>query len=76
MKPFGSGSISVGGETFDVTASKDHPGQHHLTWRSGPNPGYGFTSRRSDGQFATEAQLVRQIRDFLAHINPATGYLD
>jgi hypothetical protein len=38
-------------------------------------PGYGFTCRRSDGQFATEAQLVEH-RDFLANINPATGYLD
>ncbi|RYU09859.1 hypothetical protein ETU37_18630 [Nocardioides iriomotensis] len=76
MQPFVSGRISVDGEDFDVTASEDHPGQHHLTWASGPNPGYGFTCRRSDGQFSTEAQLVEQIRDFLASINSTTGYLD
>ena len=75
MQPFVSGRLFVNGETFDVTASKDHPGQHHLTWASGPKPGYGFTCRRSDWQFSTEAQLVEQIRDFLANINPATGYL-
>lgn len=76
MQSFTSGRLSVDGETFDVTASKDHPGQHHLRWQSGPNPGYGFTCRRSDGQYASEAELVEQIRDFLANMNPATGYLD
>lgn len=76
MQPFRSGRITVDGEIFDVTASDDAPGQYHLNWRSGPNPGYGFTCRRSDGDFSTEPQLVEQIRDFLTHINPATGYLD
>ena len=76
MEPFGSGRLVVEGETFDVTASKEYPGQHDLTWRSGPNPGYGFACRRSDERCASEAELVESIRDFLANVNPVTGYLD
>jgi hypothetical protein len=46
-----------------------------MTWSSGPNPGYGFTVRRSDGQLSSEAELVKHVRDFLANIDPATGCL-
>ena len=74
-EPFAAGRITVDGEAFDVVPSDDARG-HHLEWVSGPNPGYGFTCQRSDGKPGTEPQLRAQIRDFLAHIDPATGYLD
>jgi hypothetical protein len=76
VEEFRSGRLDVDGETFDVTASDEHPGLHHLGWLTGRNPGYGFSCRRSDGHWSTEAQLVAQIRDLLANINPASGYLD
>jgi hypothetical protein len=44
-------------------------------WVTGPNPGYGFSARRSSGVF-TDDELSAQARDFLATINPDTGYLD
>ena len=74
-QPFSAGRISVDGEVFDVVPSDDARG-HHLAWASGPNPGYGFTCQRSDGVLSTEVELREQIRDFLTHINPETGYLD
>ena len=76
VQPPESRSISVDRQTFDVYVLAEEPEQYHLIWRSGPNPGYGFSCRRSDGEALTEPQLIAQIRDFLEHINPASGYLD
>ena len=67
--------LVVDGEVFDVRRS-GRRGQVDLTWVSGPNPGYGFSSARSDGSWPDVAQLEESIRDFLAGIDPATGHLD
>jgi hypothetical protein len=67
--------LEVEGEVFEVTARLDLPGQVDLAWVTGPNPGYGFSARRSSGVF-TDDELSAQARDFLASINPDTGYLD
>jgi hypothetical protein len=69
------GRIDVDGETFDVRAEADVPGQYHFTWLSGKNPGYGFTCLRSDGQALTRDELIDQIRNFLAQIDPDTGHI-
>lgn len=72
MASRGSFRTVVDGETFEVSTGE---GTHSLTWVSGPNPGYGFTTVRSDGAELTPEQLEAAIRDFLSNIDPATGYL-
>jgi hypothetical protein len=67
--------LEVDGEVFEVTTRLDLPGQVDLSWITGPNGGYGFSSRRSSGVHS-DAELRNQIRGFLANINPETGYLD
>lgn len=68
--------VEVDGEVFDVAAERDRPGQHHLTWVSGRNPGYGFSVGTSDGRALSSADLEAAIRDFLAQVDPETGYLE
>jgi hypothetical protein len=69
--------LTVDGDLFDVRYDVDQPGAYHYTWLSGPNEGYGFTSRRSDEGRATSVdQHVQAIRRFLAQIDPETGYID
>jgi hypothetical protein len=68
--------LAVDGELFDVVADRAVPGQYHLTWATGPHPGYGFTMRTSDGQPLVEHQLLRPIREFLAQVDPQTGYVE
>jgi hypothetical protein len=41
--------LEVDGEVFEVTTRVDLPGQVDLAWITGPNAGYGFSSRRSSG---------------------------
>jgi ABC-type phosphate/phosphonate transport system substrate-binding protein len=67
--------LEIDGEVFEVTTRPELPGQVDVAWLSGPNPDYGFSSRRSSGRH-TDAELRDQIRDFLADINPETGYLE
>ena len=67
--------LQVGDDVFDVTTEVDVPGQVHLAWLTGPNPGYGFSSRRSQGTHGDD-ELEAMARDFLANINPETGYLN
>jgi hypothetical protein len=70
-----STQLAVDGELFDVAADPAVPGQYHVTWASGPNRGYGFTLRTSDAEPLAEHQMVRPIRDFLAQVDPGTGYV-
>lgn len=67
------GVFTVDGESFRVRQSSD--GAFHYDWITGPNKDYGFSL--GDGpqlEFSTK-QHEDQIRDFLAGIDPATGYL-
>lgn len=67
------GDVTVDGETFAVRRS-DPDGAIHYFWVSGPNDGYGFsTSGRS--MPLTHEYHEAAIRDFLAGVDPATGYL-
>jgi hypothetical protein len=63
----------VDGETFAVRTSPDD-GAIHYDWVSGPNDGYGFSTSGGIEPLSRERHLDR-IRDFLAGIDPATGYL-
>ena len=66
----------VDGEQFEVEASPDRAGQYHFAWLSGPNKGYGFGTATSDGRSLSVGQLEASIRDFLAQVDPATGYVE
>ena len=76
------GTFSVDGETFAVRRSDDD-GSTHYDWVAGPNDGYGFSTFDGTAPLSTfggTAPLSRErhldsIRDFLAGIDPATGYL-
>ena len=65
--------LTVDGETFAVR--RDGVGDR-FDWLSGPNPGYGFSSSRSDGAATDHADLEAAIRAFLALVDPATGYIE
>ena len=67
--------LEIDGEVFEVTTRLELPGQVDVAWLSGPDPDYGFSSRRSSGLHADD-ELRDAIRDFLDNINPDTGHLD
>ena len=66
------GNVTVDGETFTVRRSDD--GATHHDWISGPNDGYGFSTFGGTEPIG-HARDIADIRDFLAAIDPATGYL-
>ena len=68
--------VTVDGEDFEVRASPGRPGAYHYEWISGPNPGYGFSSARSDAQPSTMEEHEGAIRNFLAQVDPETGYIE
>lgn len=80
--------IVVDGELWQVTVQSC--GRCHYAWVSGPNPGYGFSSSPIRTAWRkgvtpttpppaipnrTIAHLRRSIRNFLAEVDPDTGYL-
>lgn len=65
----------VDGELWVVQQRLNEPGTYEFKWVSGPNKGYGFTSATSDGAALTTAEVDESIREFLAGIDPLTGYL-
>ena len=67
--------VEVDAELFDVTV-RERPGQYHFAWVSGPNPGYGFSIGTSDGQRLSDADIEASIRNFLAQVDPETGYIE
>jgi hypothetical protein len=79
MEPSDTGSspdrlrLTVDGDVFDVAYDPAQPGAYHYTRLTGPAPGHGFTSRRSDHDRSTTAEHVTQIRSFLDGLDPATG---
>lgn len=68
--------VEVDGETFDVAAERDRPGHYHFDWVSGPNPGYGFAVGTSGGREMSSAEIEDTIRDWLARVDPETGYIE
>lgn len=77
--------LVVDGERFRVMVEGL---THHVTWLTGPNPGYGFGGTLAGGAGGTPERIAtvmaettdddamnRSIRSFLADIDPATGYL-
>ena len=64
-------TLQVDGEVFALRS--DRRGGTHYTWVSGRNAGYGFTvSPTAD---LTQEGHRENIRDFLAQIDPETGYI-
>ncbi|GAA2513128.1 hypothetical protein [Pilimelia columellifera] len=68
--------LTVDGDVFDVAYDPTQPGAYHYTRVTGPAPGYGFTSRRSDHGRNTTAEHVEAIRSFLDVLDPVTGYME
>jgi hypothetical protein len=58
-------------DRFDVVRRPDAPGQYDITWVSGPNPGYGFTTATSDGSAMQHGQIEDAIRNFSHRSIPA-----
>lgn len=65
--------IVVDGETF--TVKRRGRGNYEYEWISGPNPGYGFASASHPRIELDEEGHRWSLREFLAEIDPVTGYL-
>ena len=78
--------LTVDGERFRIRTADG--GMTHCDWLSGPHPGYGLSigprvhfvpegepSPPSETD-PSEEHVVRALREFLAQVDPATGYLD
>jgi hypothetical protein len=68
--------LRVDGIEFDVAYDESQPGAYHYTRRTPPAAGYGFTARRSDHVRSTMAEHEAAVRDFLAQVDPDTGYIE
>ena len=68
--------LSVQGETFEVVYDAQQPGTYHFAWLSGPNPGYGFSSRTSTQTRVAQQDLIDDAINFLAQVDPQTGYIE
>lgn len=64
-------TLEVDGEVFALRP--DQCGGTHYTWLNGPNLGYGFSVSPTQDLSLDEHRDF--IRDFLAGIDPTTGYL-
>jgi hypothetical protein len=76
--PASARRLSCDGETFELRP--DQFGGTHYTWRSGPNPGYGFTTSAilpaAKPSRIDDIELHQaNIRSFLSMIDPETGYI-
>jgi hypothetical protein len=70
-----SWGLTVDGHDWRVKARPSQPGVYDFDWLTGPHA-YGFTSKTSDGSAISVDDMREAISDFLAGINPETGYLD
>jgi hypothetical protein len=66
--------LVVDGESFVVTRRADSPRTFDFDWTSHPES-YGFTVGMNFDWMPDRAELIDQIRSFLAEIDPETGYL-
>ncbi|SHN27484.1 hypothetical protein [Cryptosporangium aurantiacum] len=66
--------FTVDGHDWIVRERVGQHGVYDYEWLTGPNT-YGFTGAASGGTIDEDDMKVA-IADFLAEINPETGYLD
>jgi hypothetical protein len=66
--------LVVDGKTFVITRRADSPRTFDFDWTSNPKS-YGFTVGMNFDWMPDRAELIDQIRSFLAEIDPETGYL-
>ncbi|MGS2614879.1 hypothetical protein ACVCAH_10170 [Micromonospora sp. LZ34] len=64
--------LTVDGQDFRVRARAEEPSGYDFDWLNGPHD-YGFGL--SGPAAMSRPEMERAIRDFLAQIDPATGYL-
>jgi hypothetical protein len=67
--------MTVDGQDFRIRARAEEPGAYDFDWLSGPHD-YGFGISRPDDSAMSLAEMEDAIRDFLAQIDPATGYIE
>jgi hypothetical protein len=65
-------TLDVDGETFALRPNEF--GGTDYTWLSGPNPGYGFGASPTPN--LSLGEHMENIRDFLAIVDPTTGYIE
>lgn len=68
--------LTVNGELFEVSYDLNQPGAYHFVWLTGPNPGYGFTSRASSHTRQPQQMLIDSAINFLEQVDPQTGYIE
>jgi hypothetical protein len=66
--------LTVDGQDFRICERAGKPGEYDFDWLSGPHD-YGFGLSGADGYAMTLPEMEEAIRNFLAGIDPATGYL-
>jgi hypothetical protein len=64
--------MTVDGQDFRIRVRAGEPGTYDFDWLTGPHE-YGFSS---SGPEMTLPEMAQAIRDFLAYIDPTTGYLE
>lgn len=77
--------FNVDNEEFAFETSENN---YTVTWLSGPNPGYGFSGsiqssapldaaalEEAARSILTDDHVTQMIKNFLAEIDPETGYL-
>ncbi|MFS7875465.1 hypothetical protein ACEYXF_19355 [Streptomyces asiaticus] len=69
-------TLTVDGEGFDVAERPGEPGTYDVTWLTGPNPGYGFTTHVHGADSLSERELEESARDFLGQVDPGTGHIE
>lgn len=68
--------MTVDGEVFDVRERPDAPGTYDFAWETAPVPPYGFSIGSNDRSRMRDDQLRTSIRDFLAQVDPETGFIE
>lgn len=67
--------MTVDGQDFRIRERAERPGEYDFDWLSGPHD-YGFGISRTGGSAMSLPEMEEAIRNFLAEIDPATGYLE
>jgi hypothetical protein len=67
--------MTVDGQEFRIRARAEEPGSYDFDWLTGPHE-YGFGISRSDGSDMSLPEMEDAVREFLAQLDPATGYIE